>query len=92
MDPRSAPQRVAEAHVADQLTDFERDFWPAAARARLPSPEQAKTGSMPADDRLGLAPIDPRDGESARCRVSRVRDALLMQQAYETRKFRKVIE
>ena len=54
VDPGSAPQRVGEAHVADQLADFDRHFWPAAARARLPSPEQAKPGPMPADDRLRL--------------------------------------
>src|SRR5205823_9519952 len=39
VDPRSAPERVGEAHGADQLADFERHFWPAAARPRLPSPE-----------------------------------------------------
>ena len=26
MDPRSAPERVGEAHVADQLADFEWHF------------------------------------------------------------------
>ena len=54
MDPGSAPQRVGQAHVTDQLTNFEWDPWPAAARSRLPSPEQAKTGTMPTDDRLRL--------------------------------------
>ena len=54
MDPGSTPERVGEAHVADQLADFDRHFWPAAAKPRLPSPEQAKPGSMPADDRLRL--------------------------------------
>ena len=54
MDPGRVPQRVGEAHVADQLTDFERDLRSAAARARLPSPEQAKPGPMPTDDRLRL--------------------------------------
>ena len=52
MDPGSAPQRVGEAHVTDQPTNFERHHWPAAASSRLPSPEQAKTRTMPADDRL----------------------------------------
>src|SRR5262245_35924593 len=54
MDPRSAPERVGEAHVADQLTDFERHFWSPTARARLPSPEQPKSGPMPSDDGLRL--------------------------------------
>ena len=54
MDPGSAPQRVGQAHVADQLANFERHLWPAAARSRLPSPEQAKTGTMPTDNRLRL--------------------------------------
>ena len=52
MDPGSTPEWVGKAHGADQLADFERHFWSAAARARLPSPEQAKTRTMPADDRL----------------------------------------
>ena len=52
--PGSAPERVGEAHVADQLADFERHFRSAAARARLPSPEQPKPGPMRADDRLRL--------------------------------------
>jgi hypothetical protein len=54
VDPRRTPERVGEAHVADQLTDFERDLRSAAARARLPSSKQAKPGPMPADDRLRL--------------------------------------
>ena len=44
MDPGSAPQRVGEAHGADQLADFERHLRSAAAMSRLPLPEQAKTG------------------------------------------------
>jgi hypothetical protein len=59
MDPGSASERVGEAHVADQLTDFERDLRSAYSRARFPSPEQAKPGPMPADDRLRL---DDRQG------------------------------
>lgn len=54
MDPGSAPQRVGEAHGADQLADFERHLRSAAAMSRLPSPEQAKTGTMLTDDRLRL--------------------------------------
>jgi hypothetical protein len=54
MDPGCAPNRVGEAHVADQLADFEWHFRSAAASARLPSPEQAKPGPMPVDNRLRL--------------------------------------
>jgi hypothetical protein len=32
----------------------ERHLWSAAATSRLPSPEQAKTGTMPTDNRLRL--------------------------------------
>jgi hypothetical protein len=74
MDPRSAPERVGEAHVADQLANFDRHSWSAAARTGLPSPEQAKPGPMPADDRLwfddrqgvqniGCDPIEARKNE-----------------------------
>src|SRR5262245_25353707 len=42
MDPGRGPERVGEAHVADQLADFDRHFWSAAARARLPSPSETQ--------------------------------------------------
>src|SRR5215813_8063960 len=54
MDPGSAPKRVGEAHIPDQLANVARQFWSAAARARLPAPEQAEPRAMPADDRLRL--------------------------------------
>ena len=54
MDPGSAPQWVRQAHGANQLANFERHLWSAAATSRLPSPEQAKTGTMPTDNRLRL--------------------------------------
>src|ERR1700730_1366774 len=54
MDPRSAPERVGKAHLADQSANFERDPWSAAARLRLPTPEQAQAGTMPTDDRPGF--------------------------------------
>jgi hypothetical protein len=40
MDPGSAPQRVGEAHGADQLPDFERHLRSAVASSRLPSPSE----------------------------------------------------
>src|SRR5215470_8939231 len=54
MDPGSAPKRVGETHLQDQLANVARDLRSAAARARVPAPEQAKPGPMPADDRLRL--------------------------------------
>src|ERR1700741_2230022 len=59
MDPRRTPKWVGEAHIPDQLTDFEQDLRSAYPRARLPSPEQAKPGPVPADNRLRL---DDRQG------------------------------
>jgi hypothetical protein len=66
MDPRRAPERVGEAHFADQLADFERDLRSAAARARLPSPEQAKPNTAPADHRLRLD--DQQGVQNAGCK------------------------
>ena len=54
VDPERAPQRTGQAHGANQLANFERHFWSAAATSRLPSPEQTKTGTMPTDNCLRL--------------------------------------
>jgi hypothetical protein len=54
MDPGRAPERIGEAYIPDQLADFEWDLRSAYPRARLPSPEQAKPGPVPADNRLRL--------------------------------------
>ena len=54
MDPGSAPQWIGQAHIEDQLADFQRHLRPAAAAPRLPSPEQAETGAMPTDNGLRL--------------------------------------
>src|SRR5262245_37822021 len=76
MDPGRAPERIGEAYILpDQLADFEWHFWPAYSRARLPSPEQAKPGLVPADNRLrfddhkgvqnvGCDPIEARQNEA----------------------------
>ena len=65
MDSRSAPQRIRQAHVTDQLANFDRHFRPAAARSRLPSPEQAEPGTMPSNNRLRL---DDHQGiQNVRC-------------------------
>ena len=50
MDPGSAP--VGQAHGADQLANFERHLRSTTAMSRLPSPERAKTGTMPPDNSL----------------------------------------
>ena len=54
VNPGSAPEWIGQAHVADQLANFERHLWSAAATSRLPSPEQTKTSTMPTDDGLRL--------------------------------------
>ena len=54
MDPGSSPQRVGQAHVADQLADFELNLRSATTGSRLPSPERTKTSAMPTDNRLRL--------------------------------------
>jgi hypothetical protein len=46
MDPGSGPQQVGQAHGADQLANFERHLWSAAATSRLPSLERTKTSTM----------------------------------------------
>jgi len=51
---RRAPRWVDQAHIADQLADFQLDLRSAAARSRFPSPEQSKSAAMPADRRFRL--------------------------------------
>src|ERR1700732_958354 len=38
MDPRRSPQRIGNAHFADQLAYLQRNCWPATPRFRFPSP------------------------------------------------------
>src|ERR1700739_541750 len=38
MDPRRSPQRIGNAHLADQLAYLQRNCWPATPRFRFPSP------------------------------------------------------
>src|SRR4051794_16458123 len=52
MDARSAPERICQAHLADQLPNFERHLGPADSSSRFPAPEHAKTSAMPAQNRL----------------------------------------
>src|SRR3954451_19496384 len=50
MDAGSAPERVREAHLADQLPNFEKHLGPAHSSSRLPLPEQPKASGMPANN------------------------------------------
>ena len=54
VNARRAPQRVGQAHFADQLANFQGYFRPATARSRFPAPELAEAGPMPADHGLGF--------------------------------------
>ena len=51
MDARSAPERICQAHLADQLPNFERHLGPAGSSSRLPASLSAG----------GLAAIDVED-------------------------------
>src|SRR3954471_1019526 len=52
MDARSAPERICQAHLADQLPNFERHLGPAGSSSRLPAPEGAESSTMPSYNRL----------------------------------------
>ena len=55
VDPGRTPSGVFAAHPADQVADFAGNDRPSRlSAAHLPGPEQAKTGTMPGYDRLGL--------------------------------------
>jgi len=47
MDPRCAPQRIGNAHLADQLADLRRHSWPATTASRLPTPVRFEPGAVP---------------------------------------------
>src|SRR6476619_5482265 len=54
----SAPEGICQAHLADQLPNFEGHLGPAGSSLRLPAPEGAESSTMPADNGLRL---DDRD-------------------------------
>jgi hypothetical protein len=75
MDPRRAPQRIGNAHLADQLADLQRHNRPATSASRLPAPIRPETRAMPANngirlnDRQRIAnsrkqPIEPNEYQS----------------------------
>src|SRR6266540_3945889 len=57
MDPRSAPERVLQAHSSDQIAHLFADPRSAPGRTGLPSPVGGKTHTMPSHDGPG-----PDDG------------------------------
>jgi hypothetical protein len=54
MDPRRSPQRIGNAHLADQTPYFDRNRRSAGTRSRLPAPIGPEPGTMPTDDSLRL--------------------------------------
>src|SRR3954447_2039598 len=52
MNAGSAPERICQAHLADQLPYFERHLGPAGSSSRLPAPEDAESSTMPSYNRL----------------------------------------
>jgi hypothetical protein len=50
MDSRRSPQRVGDAHLADQPANFQQDSWPAASSPRFLAPIRSETGTVPTDD------------------------------------------
>jgi len=54
MDPRSTPEWVGQAHLADQPPDLRRHLWSPAARSRLPAPVGFESRAVPTDHGIGL--------------------------------------
>src|SRR6202041_927913 len=54
MDPRRSPQRIGNAHLADQLAYLQRNCWPATPRFRFPSPIRSDPGAEPFNHGLRL--------------------------------------
>jgi hypothetical protein len=50
VDARRAPEWICDAHLADQLSYFERHHRPATTASRLPAPVQPETRAMPANN------------------------------------------
>ena len=53
VDPWRSPQWVGDAHLADQSAYFQRNWWPATTRSRLPAPVQTEARTVPFDDGRG---------------------------------------
>src|SRR5258708_7194657 len=51
---RGAPHRgFGDAHLANQSAYFQRNWWPATPRSRLPAPVQTEARTVPFDDGRG---------------------------------------
>jgi hypothetical protein len=71
MDAGRTPTGILPAHLADQISDLERnDRSSGLAAPHLPGPEQSKAGTMPGYDRFWLddgqrrAPVTPEAGQT----------------------------
>ena len=54
MNARSAPARVGEAHLTDQIANFQRHSRATMAMPTFPTPIEPKLPAMPRDDGLRL--------------------------------------
>src|ERR1700747_3761175 len=54
MEARRSPQRVSDAHLAEQPANFQRYGWAAAAAPRFHAPIQSETGAVPTDPGVRL--------------------------------------
>ncbi len=54
MNARSAPARVGEAHLTDQIANFQRYSRATMAMPTFPTPMEANPPAMPRDDGLRL--------------------------------------
>jgi hypothetical protein len=52
MDPRSAPERVSDTHLANETTNVGRCPRSATARSGFPAPKGSEAGTVPAQQRL----------------------------------------
>ncbi len=54
MDPRCAPEGIGTANLANQISDFLGNPWPAGSTSRFQPPERLEAVPVPARHRLGL--------------------------------------
>src|ERR1700683_363767 len=54
MDPRRSPQRIGNAHLADELAYLRRYSWSATTVPRLPPPVRSEPGAVPFNHGLRL--------------------------------------
>src|SRR5262245_37794231 len=52
VDPRSAPKRVSDTHLANETTNVGRCPRSATARSGFPAPKSSEPGTVPAEQRL----------------------------------------